>query len=142
MTLRLVLLSLHVVIAILGLGQLGAIAFAARAARHASDAVPGLASNLARSLRTTQISSIAMLSTGVLLEVVAATGYHRGLWFRASGVLLLLALFSQTRARAALRRLSEAATRSQALADVERWCLTACGLVATIAVLMEVKAPW
>ena len=93
-------------------------------------------------LRTTQISSVAMLSTGVLLEVVAATGYHRGLWFRASGILLLLALFSQARARVALRRVGYGASRARALADVERWSLTACGLVATIAVLMEIKAPW
>jgi hypothetical protein len=139
---RVVLLSLHVVIAILGLGQLGAIAVAAGSARRMRDAAPELASTLARSLRTTQISSLVMLSTGALLEVVAATGYHRAVWFRASGVLLLLALFAQARARVALRRLGQSATRSEALADVQRWCLTACALVATIAVLMEVKAPW
>jgi len=132
------LLSLHVVIAILGLGQLGAIVLTARIARRTGETAPGLA----RMLSTTQISSVAMLSTGVLLEVVAATGYHRGLWFRASGVLLLLALFSQARARVALRRAGQGASRAQALADVERWSLTACGLVATIAVLMEIKAPW
>jgi hypothetical protein len=137
-----VLLSLHVVIAIFGLGQLGAIAVTARTARRTNYVTPDLTSWLARSLRTTQVSSIAMLSTGVLLEVVAATGYHRGLWFRASGVLLLLALFSQVRARVALPQLGQAATRAHALVRVERWCLTACGLVATIAVLMEVKAPW
>jgi hypothetical protein len=130
------------VIAILGLGQLSAIAITARSARRTSHSLPDLASNLARSLRTTQISSLAMLSTGVLLEVIAATGYHRGLWFRASGVLLLLALFSQVRAQVALRRLGQSATRASALAAVERWSWTACGLVATIAVLMEVKAPW
>jgi hypothetical protein len=141
-TLRLVLLSLHIVIAILGLGQLGAVALMARMARMANEAAPSAVGGLARMLRTTQLSAVAMFGTGVMLEVVAATGYHRGLWFRASGILLLLVLFAQTRARAALRRLGEGASRAHALAKVERWCLTACGLVATIAVLMEVKAPW
>lgn len=138
MSLRLVLLASHVVIAILGLGQLGAIVLTARSARRTGEAAPGLA----RMLRTTQISSVAMLITGALLEVVAATGYHRGLWFRASGVLLMLALVAQARAGVALKRVGQRASSTQAWTDVERWCLTACGLVATIAVLMETKAPW
>ena len=127
------LICLHVVVAISGVGQLGAIALAAREARGAP---LGAAGALERSQRVIRYALITMFLTGALLDASAGGAYHGSMWFRASVGLLVLTGIAQARATAALRR---AHTASQAFAEVERWSWAACALVALFTVLMEVK---
>ena len=128
-------LSLHVVIAVIGLGPLAAIPLAARAMRGAPVVAAAPIVWLERLFLSTRLSLLAMFASGAWLELLSGGAYHESGWFRMSVVLLLAAGISHALARAALRR------GSTALRSVEGWSWLACGLVALIVVLMEVKLP-
>jgi hypothetical protein len=116
---------LHVLIAVLGVGQVGAVALAATSARRSR----GEVRSLAPLVRCTRFSLAAMVATGVWMEIASA-GAHRGLWWlRVSAILIVVTFFFQRRAMAALqdpRRLERAA-----------WSM--CGAIALITVLMQMK---
>lgn len=122
----------HVLVAVLAIGLVGAIPLTARLARLSSGKVVGSERVLAALLRATQIGFVAMLLTGVLLDLSAAGAFHRAAWFKAAIAVLVLTGFAHARARAALRK-------EDALALVERWGWAMCALVALITILMQMK---
>jgi hypothetical protein len=131
------IISLHVIIAVLGIGLCGAIPIVARQARLAASVKTDLLESL---FRYTRWSLVAIALTGALLDFAAGGGFHSSWWFRVSVALLLLAGFSGARARAALRKgFAPGADSEVALRRVQRWGLTMCTTVALITALMEAK---
>jgi hypothetical protein len=129
------IISLHVIIAVLGIGLCGAIPIVARQARLAASGKTDLLESLFRYIRW---SLVAIALTGGLLDFAAGGGFHSSWWFRASVALLLFAGFSWARARAALRK-GLGADGEAPLRRAQRWGLTMCTTVALITALMEAK---
>ena len=127
-----VAIVLHVLTAVLAIGLVGAIPLTARVARQSSEQLAGAERLLGALLRATQIGFVAMLLTGVLLDLSAAGAFHRTVWFKASIAVLVVNGFAHARARAALRKRND-------LALVERWGWAMCALVGLIVILMQVK---
>jgi hypothetical protein len=127
------LVSLHVVIAVLGIGLCGAIPIVARQASMTTDLLESL-------LRYTRWSLVGMALTGGLLDFAAGGGFHSSWWFRASVALLLFAGFAHARARAGLRKgFATGGDGEVARRRVQRWGLTLCTTIALITALMEAK---
>jgi hypothetical protein len=120
-------IAVHVVVAVLAIGLVGAIPLTARLARQTA----GAAALLRALMRVLQVGLATMVLTGGLLDFAVAGGYHHMRWFRASMALLVFLGFSTGRARAALRR--------DELRGVERWGWAMCASVAAITVLMQLK---
>lgn len=140
MTLYTVAIALHVVVAILGIGLVGAVPLTARLARQPLCTMTGSERVLGALLRGTQLGFVAMALTGVLLDVSVGGAFHRTTWFKASIAVLLFTGFSHTRARAALRKgFAPGGGREVALSQVERWGWTMCAAVALITLLMQIK---
>jgi hypothetical protein len=139
MSLYLVALLTHVLVAILGLGSVVSIGLMAKTARrngHAAEA----AAWLRPLLRLSAFSLAGMLITGILMIVVAGGGFHGAWWLRASVLLLVVAGAINGRARRALR--AQPADEHEAKAvlwRVERMAYGMSSLIATITVLMELK---
>lgn len=134
------LVASHVIVAVVGIGLLGAVPLVARAARRAALTVPASAALLEPLLRATRWSLAVMALTGILLDVAVRGAFHSGGWFRASFALLVFVGFAHARARAGLRKApAPAADAAAALRRVERWGWAMCATVALIAALMEVK---
>jgi hypothetical protein len=129
-------LSLHVVTAILGVGLVSGMLVLSLAMDASTPATTW--TSVDRMRRTVGVSLGVVLASGALLEVLAGGPFHGTLWFRASFVLLLLlgALGGVTGrtirkrtdigAETAVRRLRAAASAM-------------CVVVAMVATLMEVK---
>lgn len=117
-----VLLSLHVIVAILGVGQLAALAVTAASAEPAS---------ALKLIRNGRRALAAMFVTGAGLEFLSGGAFHERLWFRGSALLLLLAGILSWRSQKAARAGSSKRVRALALGM--------CGVVALITVLMEQK---
>ncbi len=120
---------LHVLTAVLGTGQVVAIALLARTVR-ASPHDPTRAL-LARLVRLFQWSLLVMLVTGVAMALVVGSFYERTIWFRTSSVLVLVVGALSGMMGAALKRKNE--RRAEGLA----WGMVA--LVAVMALLMVAK---
>jgi hypothetical protein len=137
MTLYPVALSIHVVTAILGLGQVAGIASLASSAQAEAPVAPATWNALGRLARGTNWSLALMLLSGVLIDYSVGGGYHEAWWFRLSiGLWLVLGAISG-RTRRALRKRESA----RPLQGVVRGAWSMCAIIAVIAVLMEVK-PW
>lgn len=133
-------LAAHVVVAILGLGSIGGVAFVASAARRAGRGIADVLPWLGQLLRVFGISLGVMLLTGVLLDVVSGGAFHGTWWFRGSVLLLVVTGALHGMARRAVRRLPVTdEDRAAVLHRIERLAYVMCVLVAAIAVLMEVK---
>jgi hypothetical protein len=124
-------IALHVVVAVLAVGLVGAVPLTARWARQSPDPIAGSGGILAALLRAIQLGLLLMLVTGVALDWSVAGGFHRMGWFKASMVVLVLIGVCLGRARAALR--------GNALRRVEQWGWAMCASVAAITVLMQMK---
>jgi hypothetical protein len=132
--------AIHVVVAVLAIGLVGAIPLTARVARQSVGPSAESERALGVLLRTMQVGFLIMVVTGVLLDVWAAGAFHRTGWFKASIAVLLVIGFSHARARAALRRsLQPGGVRELALSRVERWGWTMFAAVALITILMQAK---
>ena len=140
-----VAVAIHVLVAVLGVGLVGAIPITARIARRSAAAVS--AAGEARSvepilavlLLATQLAFLVMVITGVLVDVAMAGAFHRTAWFQVSIAVLLVVGLSHARARSALRNARREGARDAALGRVERWGIVMCVGVATVALLMQVK---
>lgn len=140
MSLYAIAIALHVVVAVLAVGLVGAVPLTARFARQAVGTLTGSDRILGALLRAMQVGFLLMVLTGVLLDVSVAGAFHRTAWFKASLGVLLVVGFSHARARAALRRgFAPGGGRELALVLVERWGWTMCAAVALITLLMQVK---
>jgi hypothetical protein len=138
--LYIVAIALHVVVAVLAIGVVGAVPVTARIARQSEDRFEGGERVLGVLLRITQLGFVLMLVTGVLLDLSMAGAFHRTGWFKASIAVLLVVGFSHARARAALRSgLAPGGSHEAALTRVERWGWAMCAAVALITILMQTK---
>jgi uncharacterized membrane protein len=130
-------ISLHVLVAVLGVGQLGAVAIIASSARRAGTTIAHASTWLGPLLRTTRISLAAAVVTGGLTNFSAGGAFQHQRWFHVSVLLLILTFVLHRRASAALRRAEVDALA--ALRRVERTGWSMCGIMAVITVLMEAK---
>src|SRR5436190_241223 len=89
MPLRELALSIHVVTAILGLGQVAGIAILASSTPTGASVAPATWIALQRLARGATWSLPVMLTSGAFLEYTVAWGHHTEPWFRLSGVLFL-----------------------------------------------------
>ena len=140
MTLYALAISIHVVTAILGLGQITAIVVLASDMSTGAPADGGSWTALHRLVLGTRWSLVIVLLSGALVEFASGGAFHERWWFILSffGVLALGAI-NGVMGRALKRR--ESAGSKRALERVVRGAWTMCALTAAIAVVMEVK-PW
>jgi hypothetical protein len=116
MQLYAVAIAVHVLVAVLGIGLVGAIPV------------------------TAQVGLLVMLLTGVLIDLSVAGAFHRTGWFKASIALFVVVGVSLGRARAALRpALAPGGVRRDAFGRVERWGWAMCASVALVTLLMQTK---
>jgi len=133
-------LSLHVLVAVLGVGTIGALPLAARGARRASVALGALAVWTRPLLLTARLSLLLAFATGVLLDFLFQGAFHRAVWFRLAGLLVVLTAVCLARAKAALAGgLSGALAEPVALRRLEVWGFTCVIAVAAVVVLMAWK---
>jgi hypothetical protein len=136
-----VVLVAHVIVAVTGIGLVGAVPIVARLARRGRVDLASLRPPLEVLLRVTRWGLAIMLLTGVLLDVTAGGAFHAAGWFRASGVLLVLLGFSHARLRSALRGAENARDDDTdgRIKRIERWGWTMVATVALLAALMALK---
>ena len=140
MTPYLLLLALHVLTAVCGVGLLGAVPVGAWTARRHELKLETLALWLAPLVGAARISLLVMFVTGAAVDYAAGGAFHGSGWFRASVLLLVVAGAALQLSRVALRRgLAGKADPRRALVHVERWGLSAAVAVAVTTLLMELK---
>jgi hypothetical protein len=134
------LVSLHVVVAVLGIGQVGALAVATSAARRSGAALAPLAAWIRPLLRGVRVCLPIMFVTGAALDFDAGGAHHEWWWFRVSALLLVVTFLLNAAARRALERgLADGAAEAPSLARIERSGWSMCGAVTLITVLMQAK---
>jgi hypothetical protein len=132
--------SLHVVTAILGLGQVAGIAVVASSMSPQPSTDTGSWTALQRLARGTTWSLLILLLSGVLIEYASGGAFHDAWWFRLSFLGLIALGGIAARMGRALRK-RESVGHERALKGVVRSSWIMCTMTAVIAVLMEVK-PW
>jgi hypothetical protein len=139
MTIHAVALSVHILTAILGLGQIAAMASLASSSAESTGSAPPWRA-LQRLATTSSWSLLVMLLSGVALDYSVGGGYHGFWWFRLSflGLLVIGALLGWT--RRTIRKNVSSGDR-QALRGVSRATWVICGLIAIISIVMQTK-PW
>lgn len=133
-----ILLSAHVVTAILGLGQIVGTAIVASSTPTNAPVAPGTLTALRRLGRGTGGALAIMLLSGVLLEYTGGGAFHTMLWYRASFLLLIALGALQGWIRRTLRKV-EREPDGRALRGVVRLSGVMCAVVAVVAILMETK---
>jgi hypothetical protein len=134
-------ISVHVVTAILGLGQIVGTAVLASSTQPGAPVAPGALMALKRLGRGTTWALLLMLLSGMLLEYASGGSFHDTWWFRLSLLLLVSLGALQGASRRALRKLEPGSDSSRLLRRIVRIALAMCAIVALITTLMEVK-PW
>jgi hypothetical protein len=131
---------LHVIVAILGVGQVTGLTVVAAVARRSPPPSAAIWTALKRLARGASWSLLVMLLTGLWLEVLAGGVHGRSVWFPAAVVLFFVcgALLGMT--QRSLRR-GEVAGDASVLSGVATRGGIVCALVAIIAALMQLK-PW
>lgn len=133
-------LCLHVLVAVLGVGLIGALPIAVRSARLAALAPNALAVWVQPLLRAARISLFLVFASGAAVDFAFGGAFHRALWFRLAGLLVVVTAVCLGRARASLSRaLSGRLAERVALRRIEFWAFTSVIAVACIVVLMEWK---
>jgi hypothetical protein len=121
---------IHVLTAVLGIGQVTAIAALARAVRSAPQET-GAAAVLRRLLVLFNWFLLVSLVTGVIIALIVGPPFERTIWFRASTLLVLVVGALAGMMRGALKR--KALPRAEGLA----WGMV--GVVAIMVSLMVLK---
>ena len=121
---------LHVLVAILGTGQLGAVAVMLAAARRARTPPADVASVVAPLLRYVRVSLGLLVLTGMAMDWAASGALHHLWWVRLSFLLVVLEFFL-------LRRATGRLARGGGGLEPLAWSM--CGVLGLIAVLMRVK---
>jgi hypothetical protein len=124
------ILVIHVLSAILGLGPVAAVAMLAAMARR-NGALEPVSTPISTLLKFSGFSLALLLVTGILLDLVA-DGAFRGTWWYRLSLLLMIAI-------GALHGISRGAARKGLLARVEMLSYGMCALIAVMTILMEVK---
>jgi hypothetical protein len=120
----------HVLTAVLGIGQVTAIAALARVVRYSPNE-QGAASLLRKLLVLFNWFLLVSLVTGVLMALLVGPSFERTIWFRASALLVLVVGALAGMMRGALKK--NAAQRAERLA----WGMV--GVVAIMVSLMVLK---
>src|SRR5262245_22388731 len=140
MSMYTVAVVVHVVVAVLGVGQLGAIAVAASAARRSSVAEPQAATWLGLLLRYTRWSLAAMFATGIWIDLAAGGVYRHAWWARLSAALMVVAFLLLRRALGLVSRVAPDGSEAPIpLLRLERTAWSMCAIVGLITILMEAK---
>jgi hypothetical protein len=135
-----VVVAFHVVVAIVGVGLVGALPLAARVARLAGTDLLVLRSLHTPLHRITGTSLFVMLFSGLALDYLASGMHRERGWFQAALVVWFLVGFCHGRVHAALRRgLAGTLERARALAQMELFGWLACAGVLLLALLMKSK---
>jgi hypothetical protein len=132
--------ALHVIIAVLGSGQIGAIAVMLIVARRNQTPLATLESTLAPLLRLMRVSLGLLVLTGVWMDVAANGALHSLWWVRVSFVLVVVAFALVRRMTAGLargRRDEGDAGAAQRGLEWRVWSL--CAIIGLIAILMRAK---
>ncbi|MGZ3422287.1 MAG: hypothetical protein ACXWUG_29160 [Polyangiales bacterium] len=135
-----VTVSLHVVTAILGLGQIAGLAMVSTSTLSRPPAAPATWITLERLARGITLSLVVMLLTGFWLGHSVGWAFGRVWWVRLSFLGMLVLGATSGAIRRALRK-RESTGEERALRTVARASLFMCAITGAIAVLMEVK-PW
>jgi hypothetical protein len=134
------LLVTHVVVAILGLGAVGAVPLVASAGRKADRRATDVLGMIGPLLRYSAISLGLMLVTGALLDLVAGGAFSKHWWFRGSALLLFVIGALHGQARRALRTgLASEGAGDAAVTRVVGFAYAMSALIVVITLLMEVK---
>lgn len=133
-----ILLSVHVVTAILGLGQIVGTAIVASSTPTNAPVAPGTLTALRRLGLGTSGALAIMLISGALLDYSSGGAFHKMPWFRVSFFLLIALGALQGWVRRTLRKV-ERESHGRALRGVVRLSSAMCAVVAAIAILMEAK---
>ena len=138
--LRTPVLIAHVLIAVLGLGSIASVAIVSATARRVGHGSIAVLPWLGPLLRYATISLVAVLATGVLLDVTVGGAFHAAWWLRGSALLLVASGLLLALGRRAVRRgLAKQDDSDLVLRRVERIGYAVCFLVAIIVVLMLSK---
>jgi hypothetical protein len=138
MTLFAFALCVHVVTAILGLGQVGAIVVLGSAMSAGASPDEGSWTALGRLVRTASWSLVVVLLSGVLLEYASGAAFHDTWWFRIS-FFELLALGAINGVMGRTLRKREATGNERTLKKVVRGAWVMCAITMVITVLMVMK---
>ena len=90
-------LVLHVVVAVLGVGHIGALATVASSGRGSGMALPQAATWISPLVRSTRWSLAAMVGTGIWIDVAAGGVYHHAWWVRLSGILIAITILREAK---------------------------------------------
>jgi hypothetical protein len=120
----------HVLVAILGSGQIGAVAVMLAAARRAGTAPADGARAVAPLLPYVRVSLGLLVLTGVAMDRLASGALHHLWWVRLSFLLVVLELLLLRRVRGTLARGG---------GGLEPLAWSMCGVLGLIIVLMRVK---
>jgi hypothetical protein len=132
-------LAVHVVTAVLGLGQVTGLGVIASSA-PTGPVVPATRTALRRLALGTTLAIALMMLSGVLIEYASGASFHETLWFRI-GFFLLIALGALSgRTQRVLRKL-ESGNDGGSLRAVARMAWAMCAIVTIATILMELK-PW
>jgi uncharacterized membrane protein len=141
MWLYLVAIAVHALVAVLGVGQVLALAVLAGEARTGGDRLPATLGLMRRLARVTSISLGLMLLSGIGLMIPRRGAYGAAWWFRVAFVLFFVLGFFNGQLQRALRAaggsVSDASARAVARLPTLAW--TMCGIVAVIVILMAAK---
>jgi len=133
-------ISLHVVAALLGAGLLAAVPFGTGSARRGGLGLDALSAWLTPLFRTARAGLVLAFLSGALLDYLARGAFHRAAWFRLAGLLLLVTAGCQTGAQASLKQgRTGKLSVPVALRRIELFSGASMFAVACIAVLMEWK---
>jgi hypothetical protein len=138
MTLYALLLSLHVIAAILGLGQVTATAVLASELAFRPSIGPETWRHLQLLVRGTSVGLVVMMVTGVLIEWSLDGPYHETWWFRLSFLELLVLVALHARTRATLRK-RDLLGEQNTIRGIARRAWVMSVLIAAVTVLMELK---
>lgn len=132
--------ALHVIVAVLGAGQVGAIPLGVLAARRAGHSLAQIHAWLDPLLRVSRASLGLLILTGVGLDALTSGAYRHEGWTRLSMLLAVALIALHGWARSALSRglrgeISEVTTLQRV--EWTGWGMSA--LVAVVAALMEAK---
>lgn len=128
---------IHSLTAILGIGQIAAMASLVATAQKGSSGLVPVWAPLRRLARFGSYSLVVMLLSGVALDYAGGGAFHRMKWFQLSFLLLLVAGFLLGRAQGALKREPDDAT----IRRVKQGAWGTTLVVAVITALMVLK-PW
>ena len=139
MSLFTLVIALHVIVAIVGVGLLGAIPIVASWARQATVSAAERATVLEPLFRYTRVSLVLVFLSGGAADYSAQGAFHTAGWFRASALLVIAIAIMQIRASLIMRKGLTSTDVLGALRRVERSSWASCGAVVVIAFLMAAK---